>query len=157
MSIINGVNLNSKRASELVKRKLYENDGAVTIPLLDGKYCKIVVGKDGLSFTSDKLNKYKVRYEYSVFDDIVELLMGSQNYKAPKGNAHGKEDKVGYGKCTADTVVGAIAIKYAKRNLGDSAFDPVFVMAAVLDWAGIAKNCRGYIQLTPAYLELIAK
>ena len=72
---------------------------------------------------------------------------------APKGNGHGKEDKVGYGKCTDDTVMGAIAINYFKKSYGESTYDPVFVLAAMLDWAGIASNNRGYISLTADYLS----
>lgn len=91
--------------------------------------------------------------EYTVFDTIVQLLLNSKNYTAPKGNGHGKADKVGYGKCTEDTVMGAIAVKYFRKQYGKSTYDPVFVLAAVLDWAGIATNQRGYLTLTPAYLE----
>lgn len=41
--------------------------------------------------------------------------------------------------------------KYAGKREGDSVFDPVFVMAAVLEWAEIAHNERGYIELTAKY------
>lgn len=49
--------------------------------------------------------------------------------------------------------MGAIAVKYFRKQYGESTYDPVFVLAAVLDWAGIATNQRGYLTLTPAYLE----
>lgn len=55
--------------------------------------------------------------EYTVFDTIVQLLLNSKNYTAPKGNGHGKADKVGYGKCTEDTVMGAIAVKYFASSM----------------------------------------
>lgn len=138
-------------ASIFIKEKLYENGGSITIPLLDGKLCRIETCPDGCSFTSDKLNKYRVRYEYQVFDVIIDLLLNSPEYRARKGNAHGKEDKVGYGKCTADTVVGAISIQYNHKSMGESAYDPAFVLAAVLNWAGIAQNQRGYLQLSPCW------
>ena len=32
-----------------------------------------------------------------------------------------------------------------------SVFDPVFVLAAILDWAGIVRNERGYLELTADY------
>ena len=152
MNILENMNYTDSNISDIIKRKIYEAGGTVTISLLDGKPCHIAASNDGRTFTSDKLNHYSIKLDFEVFDCIVELLRNSKNYKAPKGNAHGKDDKVGYGKCTSDTVMGTIALKYFKKNIGESTLDPVFVLAAILDWAGIAKNLRGYIQLNPAYL-----
>jgi len=147
MPDLSTVNIAGNKASQIIKRKLYEAGGEATISLLDGKPCRIVFADDGNSFISDKLVDYKLKYDFSVFDYIVELLKNSPNNKAPKGNAHGREDKVGFGKCTEDTVVGTIAIRYFGKKTGESTYDPVFVMAAMLEWAGIAHNLRGYIQL----------
>lgn len=147
MDKVHYIDLGGSQASDIVKRKLYAQGGKATIPLLDGKPCEIVMCSDGTSFTSDKLNDYRMRYDYTVFDVITDLLVKAPNGRAPKGCGHGKDDKVGYGKCTGDTVVGAVAIHYFGKCSGDSTYDPVFVLAAVLDWAGIAKNQRGYLQL----------
>ena len=87
-------------------------------------------------------------FEYSIFDIIVDLLL-REGGKARKGN--GRNYRFGYGDCTEDTVIGAIAKEYFGKQVGESTFDPVFVLAAVLDWAGIAHNCRGYIELTEDY------
>ena len=153
MKTFGALDLDSTVPSEIIRRKMYENGGSVVIPLLDGKLCRIVSSSDGKSFTSDKLNKYQIHYEYSVFNYIVDLLKQSKNYRAPKGNGHGKEDKVGYGKCTEDTIVGTIAIKYLKKQYGTSTYDPVFVLAAILDWAGIGMNQRGFVSLHPNYID----
>ena len=147
------IDYDSNIPSEIVRRKLYENGGVVVIPLLDGKPCRILASADGKSFTSDKLNKHQLPFDYSVFNCIVDLLKGSKQYRAPKGNGHGKEDKVGYGKCTEDTIVGAVAIHYFKKQFGESTYDPTFVLAAMLDWAGIANNQRGFVSLNPNYIE----
>lgn len=149
MSSFGAIDYKSVKASDIVRRKLYEHNGTATISLLDGKLCRITASRDGTFFTSDKLASSK--YEFRVFDVIVDLLLSSDGGRAPKGNGHGKEDKVGYGKCTPDTILGAIAIQYSQKSFGESTFDPVFVLAAVLDWAGIAKNRRGYVELTPEY------
>lgn len=144
-------NTDFNKPSEIIRNKLHENGGTVNIPLFNGKPCNIVILNDNCSFSSDKLNDYKIKFEFRVFDDIVNLLKESPNGRARKGNGRGKEDKVGYGKCTPDTVLGAIAIRYMKKSMGESTYDPVFVMAAILDWADIAKNERGYIRLLPAW------
>lgn len=152
MKTFGKIDFDSTIPSEIIRGKIFENGGSVIIPLLDGKPCRIVASADGKSFTSDKLNKYQIYYEYSVFNHIVDLLKQSKYYRAPKGNGHGKEDKVGCGKCTENTIVGTVAIKYFKKKYGESTYDPTFVLAAMLDWAGIGINQRGFVSLNPNYL-----
>ena len=59
---------------------------------------------------------------------------------------------MGYGKCTEDTIVGTIATKYFGKEQGESTYDPTFVIAAVLEWAEIAINQRGFVSLNPKYI-----
>ena len=132
--------------SKQVQNKLMSVGGSATIPLLNGDVCHIILDKNNTGFVCDKLNNYSLFYHFEVFDAIQELLK-QKGGRALKGAGRGKEDKVGYGKCGLDTVVGYIAYKYSGVKLGGSTFDPVFVLAAVLDWANIARNCRGYIEL----------
>ena len=54
----------------------------------------------------------------------------------------------------ADDIIGTIAKKYAGKKDGESVFDPVFVFAAVLEWAGIAHNERGELVLTQSYRSM---
>lgn len=134
-----------EKASDIVRERLLASGGTAVIPLQRGEPCTIMLVDKERAITSDKLNGF--RYGLSVFDVIVELLQHSPQGKARKGNAHGHEDKVGHGHCTEDTVIGAIAIHYFGKKAGESCFDPVFVLAAVLEWAGIAENGRGFVQL----------
>ena len=136
----------TQKSSERVKRKLLGCGGSATIPLLNGAPCHILLNESQTGFTSEKLNDYSLSYGFEVFD-IVEELLVQKGGKAMKGNGRGKKDKVGYGRCGLDTVVGYIAYNYSKKQIGDSTFDPVFVLAAILDWANIARNGRGYIEL----------
>lgn len=153
LSSFGEVDYQSKTPSEIIRRKLYEEGGKVTVKLLTGKDCLVVVTEDGKGITSDKLNNYSLKYDFIVFDMIVNFLRESGG-SAPKGNSYGEEDKVGNpeGKCTEDTIVYHIAVNYSKKKEGDSVNDPVFVLAAILEWAGIAKNCRGYVQLCNEYM-----
>ena len=124
-----------KKASEIVKQKLKECGGRVIIHTLTGLPCEIVAESDGRSFTSDKL-PIKPPYTYDVFDVIVDLLV-ENNGRARKGN--GRSFKLGAPECDEKTVVGAIAYKYAGKKTGQPVFDPVFVLSAVLEWAGVVK------------------
>ena len=137
------VDCTSTLASEIIKAKLKAHGGHVTVYTARGLPCEIYAEPDGETFTSDKL-PIKPPYDYKVFDEIVELLI-KQGGKAKKGN--GRSYKLGEPGCEENTVVGTIAIHRGK-TFGESVFDPVFVMAAILEWAGIATNGRGELILT---------
>lgn len=144
------VNRNSIRASEIIKAKLLDNGGRVTVYTARGLPCEVWMNADGTTFTSDKL-PIKPPYAYRVFDVIVELLV-SQGGHARKGN--GRSYKLGDNNCDKTTVVGAVALDRGNK-IGDSVFDPVFVLAAILEWAGIAHNERGELVLTQQYRRML--
>lgn len=137
-------------ASEIIKAKILENGGSIDITLLNGKPCKVMSSSDGKTFTSDKLGKNK--FDYIIFDYVTDFLMSCEQYTAPKGNSRGKKDKVGYGNCTCDTVTYEISTKYFEKSEGESVFYTTFVIAAIMDWAGIAYNRRKYMTLKPSFL-----
>lgn len=137
----------SVQASEIVKAKLKDAGGRVIIHTARGLPCEVTVCADGCSFTSDKL-PIKPPFRFEVFDIIVDLLIANGG-RARKGN--GRNYKFGHPDCDESTVVGAVAAKYFGKKNGESVYDPVFVLAAILEWAGIATNDRGEIALTSAY------
>lgn len=137
----------SNLASEIIKTKLKKNGGRVIVYTARGLPCEICVAADGVSFESDKL-PIKPAFQFTVFDTIVELLK-KQNGRARKGN--GRNYKLGEENCDDTTVVGYIAKHYSGKKEGSSVFDPVFVLAAVLEWADIARNERGELVLTANY------
>lgn len=127
------------RISDIIKKKITSCE-KVTISLLSGKSCTIWA-EDSHSFTSDKLPE---KVEYRVFDIIYDLLK-RKGGKVKKGLGRGY--RVGEEKCTRDTIMGTLAYEYYGKKDGESTLDPVFVLAAILDWANLARNCRGYIEL----------
>lgn len=141
----------SNKASEIIKTKLKENGGRVIVHTARGLPCEICVAADGASFESDKL-PIKPPYRFDVFDIVVELLK-KQNGRARKGD--GRKYRLGDENCDDTTVVGYIAKHYAHKEDGSSVFDPVFVLAAVLEWAGIAHNERGELVLTQQYRRML--
>lgn len=64
--------------------------------------------------------------------------------KAKKGTGRAP---LGSEKCDLDTVSGVILHEYFGVTLGGGEFDPSFVVAAILEWAGIAKNGRSWLEL----------
>ena len=145
------IDTNSHKASEIIRAKIKENGGRVIVHTARGLPCEIIASPDGRSFTCDKL-PIKPPYQFAVFDVIVDLLL-ENNGRARKGN--GRNYRLGDPECDETTVVGAIGYNYAGKTRGSSVYDPVFVLSAVLDWAGIASNERGEIVLTASYLSVL--
>lgn len=140
----------SRKASDIIKRKLMENNGRVIVHTARGLPCEIRAAPDGVSFFSNKL-PINPPYRYEVFDVIVDFLI-SQGGRAKKGN--GRNHRLGEPECDETTVVGAIGYQYFQAESGKSVYDPVFVLAAVLEWANIAGNERGELVLTASYREV---
>lgn len=140
----------STKASDIIKRKLMKNNGRAIVYTARGLPCEVRVASDGVSFLCDKLPISKP-YEYEVFDVIVELLR-SQRGRARKGN--GRNNKLGEPDCDETTVVGAVGY-YRQGKTGKAVYDPVFVLAAILEWADIAKNERGELVLTAEYQAML--
>ncbi len=139
----------STKASDIIKCKLKQCGGRVTVSTLEGKTHEIIALKDGDTFFCEAL---PLEPNYHVFDIITDLLI-SNGGKAPKGSA--RNYKIGEEKCDENTVAGTIGISYFKKSYGESSFDPVFILAAVLEWAGIANNMRGFLELTPEYKQKV--
>ena len=139
--------LGSYKASDIIKQKLIANGGRVVVYTARNLPCEIEASQDGVSFSSNKLPN-KPQFRYDVFDVIVDLLI-SQGGRAPKGN--GRNCKLGDPKCDSTTVVGVIGYNYFGKRTGEATLDPVFVLAAVLEWADIAHNERGELVLTNSY------
>lgn len=133
-------------ASDVIKRKLYQNGGQAEVVSVTGKKYTVKAGADGQHFYCPDLPPV---YTYEVFDVIVDLLKQQPEFAARKGNA--RNYKLGEVGCPEDSVAGVILKNYFGKKTGESGFDPVFVLAAVLEWAGIATNGRGYLRLKASY------
>lgn len=120
----------SNQPSEIIKAKLKECGGHATVYTQRGLPCEIYAEPDGKTFTSDKL-PVRPPYEYAVFNAIINLLK-KQGGRARKGN--GRNYKLGEAGCEEKTVVGVIA-KQRGHKVGDSVYDPVFVMLRF--WSGL--------------------
>lgn len=141
---------NSHLASEIIKAKLRDCGGRAVIQSARGNAYELRALPDGQSFFCSAL---PIDYTYDLFNIIVDLLV-EQGGKARKGN--GRNYRVGDPECDETTVVGVFATRYMKKVRGDSTYDPVFALAAILEWAGIAHNGRGYLELTAQYREMLA-
>jgi|GEM_PF-1637432 len=138
---------NVNKASAIIKAKLEQAGGKASILSLTGKIYEVYAKADN-TFYCDELES-SPKYGYEVFDEIVDGALENGN-ELPKGDGRGK--KFGEPGCDENTVVGRIAMHIGKKE-GESVDDPVSVLVAILDWAGVAENNRGYIQLAEEFLK----
>lgn len=133
------------KASEIIRSKLIDAGGVTMVRTYNGKERQIILSNDRKCFYCPQL----IPYNFEIFDDIAALLLESSGYRASKGSA--RSAKLGEPGCEEDTVAGRVLL-YMGKKLGESGLDPVFILAAMMDWAGIATNGRGYIGLTPDFV-----
>lgn len=133
-------------ASTIIRNKLIACGGKATIYSYSGKTYEIRLSRDGESIACDALPN--VPYKLKVFDDIVNMLR-REGGRAPKGQTRGV--RVGSAQCNEHTVAGTIAIEYWGKSTGETTLDPQAVLNAVLAWADIVENGRGYLALTASY------
>lgn len=130
------------KASEIIINKLKSNGGEAYVYLLNGDKAHIQIVDDSY-FISNKLPHQKI--DFSIFDLVVDFLKSEPHFRAIKGGC--RNSKVGEDKCSRGTVMYVIAKKYYGKVDGESSFDPLFVIASILDWANIVRNKRGYMEL----------
>ena len=135
----------STKASEIIKRKFMEHGGVANIETARGKIFEVHADNTCIGSAAAL---HKVTYEYKIFDYITELLE-KQGGEARKGL--GRNARIGERGCTEDTIVGMIGKRYYNKEDGEYTFDPVFILVAIMEWAGIVNNKRGYVEFTKEY------
>jgi hypothetical protein len=135
-----------------IKEKLNANGGRTSIPLYSGDICDIGFDPNGKGLVSPKI-PVPNHLTWEVFDAAVEVVIQNGG-KAMKGKAR-SGSKLGSDDLPLDSVEGYLAHKVHGAQFGDTAFGPGFVIAAILDWAGICHNERGYLTINPIFMSEI--
>lgn len=138
-----------------IKEKLNACGGRAKIRLLQGDLCEIWFDANGKGLVSPKIPPAN-QLIWEAFDAAVEVVVKNGG-KAIKGKARSGA-KLGSDDLPLDSVEGYIAHKVHGVQEGETAFGPGFVICAVLDWAEVCKNERGYLSVNPTFmLELDKK
>lgn len=134
-----------QKASETIYNILKENHGSIIVKTLRGKSHIFTLSSDETYIESQTALRSQ-KLDLNCFDIVMEFLL-EKGGKALKGGGRDKESKVGQGKCTQDTVCGCIAMNYYGNIEGESTFDPVFAVSAILEYAGICNNKYGWLEI----------
>lgn len=131
-----------------IKERLNASDGQAVIKLYSGDDCEIWFDENGKGLVSPKIPPAN-QLIWEAFDAAVEVVLNNGG-KAKKGNAQSGA-KLGTDKLMMNSVEGYIAHKVHGAQEGDTAFGPGFVICAILDWADICNNERGYLSIVPGF------
>lgn len=134
-----------KNTSEYLKEYYLLNGKRIIVTTLRGKQHEICLSNDSEYFYSCKGLGSANRLYLSWFDGIVDFIKQNSG-KVEKGGC--RNSKVGQGNCTEGTLGYYVATECYGKCDGGSSTDPIFIIAAILENAGICKNERGYIQLS---------
>ena len=134
-----------KNVSEYLKEYYLSNGKRIIVTTLRGKQHEICLSDDNkyfYSYTGLRQNNFLY---LNWFDGIVDFIRQNGG-RVEKGGC--RNSKVGQGNCTKGTLCYYVATECYGKCDGESSFDPIFIVAAILENAGICKNERGYIQLS---------
>lgn len=131
-----------------IKEKLNDCSGRASIPLYSGDLCEIGYNPDGKGLVSPKIPPSN-QLTWEAFDAAVEVVIQNGG-KAMKGKARSGAG-LGSDDLPLDSVEGYIAHKVHGVQIGETAFGPGFVIAAVLEWAEICNNERGYLAINSMF------
>lgn len=145
-------NLSVKDTDSLVVRKIKEKlnaeGGQTTVTLYNGDGCDIWFNENGKGLVSPKIPPAN-QLVWEALEAAVEVVINNGG-RAKKGNAQSGA-KLGSEKLMINSVEGYIAHKVHGVQVGETAFGPGFVICAILDWAGICMNERGYLSINPTF------
>ena len=134
-------------AARAVYKKLRSCGGRTTVTSLRGKTYQVWLARNGVRFRCSAL-PLPEGFAFGVFDVIADFLCQAGG-RAPKGSA--QHDRLGEGACGRATLAYAIGTGYFGRVDGASVSDPGFALFAILDWAEVVYNRRGYVELRPEF------
>lgn len=131
------------KISDVIKNKLRTEVGEATIRQLNGGLITFYFVTANTFWSSGLGSIIGKGYDFCLFDLLTAESYRFPNRSIPKGNA--RNHKLGEEQCSMDTAVGILGYKYFHKVDGESVLEPMHVVSAILDWAGVAKNERGFI------------
>lgn len=143
------INENDSLVVKKIKEKLNASGARATIPLYSGDSCDIGYDTNGRGLISPKIPPAN-QLTWEAFDAAVAVVIKNGG-KAAKGKARSGA-KLGSDDLSLDSVEGYIANKVHGVQIGETAFGPGFVIAAVLDWTEICNNERGYLTIHSSFM-----
>ncbi len=132
------------KAIQIIKSKFDGINSSQQIPLMKkGKFFTAILREDGIEV--DNLHNQKL-LPWKAFEETISLLAEVDSDKGVrKGNA--MNGKLGDKRLPSDSIEGNLAEKVYNRKEGNSVFRRITPVAALLSWASLCTNRKGYLIL----------
>lgn len=134
---------------KVIKERLNSLGGKATVNLYKGGTFEIWYSDTENGVACNKI-PLTGQLTWEVLVAAYELVIAKEG-RVEKGNA--RAGKLGSARLPLDSLEGHIAHTVHGVQPGQSAFGPGFVICAILDWAGVCKNERGYLAINPEFLN----
>jgi hypothetical protein len=130
--------------AEIIKTKFEGLGNSIEIPLLKkGKSFTATLRTDGIEVSN--LHTQNL-IEWKALEEAISLLIkAGPEQRVPKGNA--MNGKLGDKKLSKESIEGHLAFTVYNKEEGSSVFRRISPIAAILSWAGLCVNGRGYLLL----------
>lgn len=154
--MISGVGGIHHEGINCIKQKLMEqsNQSTVDIKQLNGNCISLYFVQENSFWSSGLGSLIGNGYSFEMFDVLERESIRFHDRKMPKGNA--RKHKLGEDGCDHRTASGILGYHFFHKQKGESVLDPMHVIAAILEWSGIAHNRRGMIEfINPITHEMV--
>lgn len=137
--------------SMILKKKLGACNGTATVKMLNSKTMEIKIAENGEGVENSNYKQLICRWDE--FNEIIKKAneLGGKMYHGSFDARSGK--KLGEG-LSEDRLDGFIAENFFNAQKGKSITMRAPYYAAILDWAGIVKNCRSKRGGLGSYIEV---
>ncbi|RYZ86897.1 MAG: hypothetical protein EOP04_12920 [Proteobacteria bacterium] len=136
--------MTTNSAIQEIKSKFESLGNTAEIQLLKkGKSFTATLRSDGIEVSN--LHTQKL-IEWIAFEEAMHVLIkAGPETRVPKGNA--MNGKLGDAKLPKESIEGHLALTVYKKEEGSSVFRRISPIAAILSWAGLCINGRGFLLL----------
>lgn len=135
---------------KIIVDKFKQEGGNSYYRMLNGNLMRLWLSEDCDGVMNDRFKKLNCEFRilYAIYEQAI-YLGGKMELGATPATA-GK--RIGDSDFSVDTIDAFVAIEFYHRKVGDTTTRRSTYFAAVLDWAGIAKNYRGgFLIVNPIY------
>ncbi len=131
--------------------KLEQDGGKSQLTMINGGIMKLWLSDSKNGIINSRLSSLNCEFTilYAIYEKAISL--GGEMYLGANAAQNGQ--RIGSDGFPADTIDGFISINFYGKNIGDKTLRRSTYYAAILDWAGFAKNHRGgVITIREAYM-----
>lgn len=137
---------------KIISDKIRKEGGKSQHVMINGGIMKLWLSDEQEGIVNSRYPKLCCQFEilYAIYEKALSL--GGKMHLGANAAHNGK--RIGSEGLSTETIDGFISTEYYGKNIGDKTLRRSTYYAAILDWAGFAKNHRGgFITINKEYMD----